>query len=104
MKNMFNASVVVLALITTVAAQAQEAGVAHVDSSAKGMMAIAAAIAIGLAVLGGATGQGKAAAAFLEGIARNPSANDKMFIPLILSLAFIESLVLFAFLISFLIK
>ena len=67
-------------------------------------IAIAAAIAIGLAVLGGASGQGKTAAAYLEGISRNPAAQDKMFVPMILGLALIESLVLFAFVIAFLVK
>ncbi|MBH1988514.1 MAG: ATP synthase F0 subunit C [Myxococcaceae bacterium] len=63
--------------------------------------AIAAALAIGLAVLGGALAQGRAASAALEGIARNPSASGKIFVPMILGMALIESLVLFALLIAF---
>lgn len=63
--------------------------------------AIAAALAIGLAALGGTLGQGRAAAAALEGIARNPSASGKIFVPMILGMALIESLVLFALLIAF---
>ena len=63
--------------------------------------AIGAGIAIGLAVLGGATGQGKAAAAALEGISRNPGAASSIQTPMILGLALIESLVLFAFVIAF---
>ena len=62
--------------------------------------AIGAGLAIGLAALGGAMGQGRAAAAALEGIARNPSASNKVFTPFILGLALIESLVLMAFLIG----
>ena len=65
-----------------------------------GMYAIAAALAIGLAAIGGTLGQGRAAAAALEGIARNPSASDKVFTPFILGLALIESLVLMAFLVA----
>jgi F-type H+-transporting ATPase subunit c len=65
-----------------------------------GMYAIGAALAIGLAALGGAMGQGRAAAAALEGIARNPSASNKVFTPFILGLALIESLVLMAFLVA----
>lgn len=76
----------------------------QVVGSARGMTAMAAAIAIGLAVLGGTTGQAKTAAQDLEGISRNPSAQDKMFVPMILGLALIESLVLFAFVIAFLVK
>ena len=60
-----------------------------------GYMAVAVALGIGAAALGGAFGQGKASAAALEGIARNPNASDKVFVPMILGLAFIESLVLF---------
>src|SRR5216684_3304045 len=62
-------------------------------------IAIAAAISIGLAAFGGSLGQGRAAAAALEGIARNPGASDKLFTPMILGLALIESLVIYALLI-----
>ncbi len=68
------------------------------------MAAIGAGIAIGLAVLGGATGQGRAAAAALEGISRNPGAASRIQTPMILGLALIESLVLFAFVIAFLLQ
>ena len=63
--------------------------------------AIAAGLAIGLAAFGGALGQGKAAAAALEGIARNPGAQGKLFTPMILGLALIESLVIYALIIAF---
>jgi F-type H+-transporting ATPase subunit c len=66
-----------------------------------GLVAIAAAIAIGLAVFGGTMAQGKASSAALEGIARNPAAQEKMFTPFILALALIESLVILAFLVAF---
>ena len=62
---------------------------------------VAAALAIGVAAFGGAIAQGRAAAAALEGIARNPSASGALFVPLILSLALIESLVIYALLIAF---
>lgn len=62
---------------------------------------IGAALAIGLAAFGGSLGQGKTAAAALEGIARNPSAQPKIFVPMIIGLALIESLVLYAFVIAF---
>ena len=61
----------------------------------------AMAIALGLAAIGGALGQGKAISAALEGIARNPSAQDKIFTPMILGLAFIESLVIFTLVYKF---
>lgn len=62
---------------------------------------LAAALAIGIAAFGGSLGQAKAATAALEGIARNPSASGKIFVPMIIGLALIESLVLYAFVIAF---
>ena len=58
------------------------------------------ALAISIAAFGGALGQGKTAAAALEGIARNPAAQDKIFVPMVICLALIESLVLYAFVIA----
>ncbi len=66
-----------------------------------GYLAIGAAIAIGLAALGGTLGQGRATSAALEGIARQPSAAPRILTPMILGLALIESLVLFAFVIAY---
>ena len=63
--------------------------------------AIAAALAISVAAFGGALAQGRASAAALEGIARNPGASGKIFTPMILGLALIESLVIYALLIAF---
>lgn len=65
-----------------------------------GSDAMAAALAIGLA--GGMCGlaQGKTASAALEGLARNPGAYDKVFVPFILGMALIESLALFGLLIA----
>lgn len=65
-----------------------------------GWLAITAGFGMALATIGGATAQGRAAAAVLEGIARNPSASNSMFIPFILGLALIESLVILAFLVN----
>ncbi len=62
---------------------------------------LGAALAIGIAAFGGAIGQGRTASAALDGIARNPSAKGKIFIPMIIGLALIESLVLYAFVIAF---
>jgi F-type H+-transporting ATPase subunit c len=64
--------------------------------------ALGAGLAIGLAAMGGSLGQGRAAAAALEGISRNPGAAPRIQTPMILGLALIESLVLFAFAIAFL--
>jgi F-type H+-transporting ATPase subunit c len=68
------------------------------------MLPLGMGFGIGIAVLGGALGQGKIGSAALEGIARNPNAADKVFVPMILGLAFVESLVLFAWVLMFMIK
>ena len=93
--------VVAATLLTSVAAFAQEAG-ATATSGNHGLIALAAGLAIGMGVLGGTLGQGNVASKALEGISRNPAATDKMFVPLILSLALIESLVILSFIIAFL--
>jgi len=82
---------------------AQGAGAADNYFTMYGMFAIGAGIGIGLAAFGGGIGQGIASRGALEGIARNPGASGKVFTPLILGLALIESLVIYGLLISFLI-
>ena len=69
-------------------------------SSSNGMIALASALAIGLAAFGGAIGQGLAAFSAVDGIARNPSAQAKIQTPMIIALALIESLVIYAFVIA----
>jgi len=63
--------------------------------------AAGAGFAIGVGVLGGTLGQGRAASAALEGISRNPGAAARIQTPMILGLALIESLVLLSFVIAF---
>ena len=71
-------------------------------ASGAGLVAIGSALAMGLAALGGTLGQGKAAGAALEGIARNPAASDKVFMPMIIALALIEFQAIMGFIIAFL--
>ncbi len=86
----------------SVLAFAQEHGASgSTDSSVKAALALAAGFGIALASFGGALGQGRAAATALEGIARNPGASDKIFVPMIIGLALIESLVIYALVIAF---
>lgn len=92
--------IVVLALYA-LSASAFAAGESSVHNS---WYAVAAALAIGLPAFGGALGQGRAAAAALEGIARNPNASGKVFVPMILGMALIESLVLFGLIMAFMLS
>ena len=83
-----------------IAAAAEEAK--GLDSSVKQMVALAAGFCVAIAAHGGALGQGKSIAAALEGIARNPGASGKIVTPMIIGLAMIESLVIYALVVSLL--
>jgi len=87
-------------VLFAVPAFAQTAGEAN-EFSTKSMIALAIGFGLGIAAAGGALGQGRAAAAALEGIGRNPGSAKEMFTPLLLSLALIESLVIYSLVISF---
>ncbi|TAL17462.1 F0F1 ATP synthase subunit C [bacterium] len=69
----------------------------------KGIIALAAGITIATAVAFGALGQSRGLSAALEGIARNPAASGKLVTPMIIGLALIESLVIYALVIAFMI-
>ena len=64
---------------------------------------IGAAFAIGFAAAFGALGQAKGLAAAVEAIGRNPGAVGPIRITMIIGLALIESLVIYALIIAFLI-
>ncbi len=106
MKNLKYLFLSVLALIVmnaAVFAQAGAAGAAQPanDQTIASYKAIAAGIGFGIAVLGGALGQGRIGAGAVEGAARNPSAAGRIQTIMILALALVESLVLFALLVVF---
>ena len=87
-------------LMTAMPVLAQAPAVAAEDNSA-GLKAIAAGVGFAIAVFGGALGQSRIGAAACEGAARNPGASAKIQTMMILGLALIESLVLFALVIVF---
>ena len=60
-------------------------------------------IAMAIAAAAGTKAQSAAVSTALEGMARNPSAADKLFVPMILGLALMESLVIFTLVTVFLI-
>jgi len=67
-------------------------------------LAIATGLGLPIAVIGAALGQGRAAAGAMEGMARQPELAGRIQTGMILALAFIESLVLFSFVIFFLLQ
>jgi F-type H+-transporting ATPase subunit c len=95
--------VVMTSLLTTAIAFAEETVEAGGGGEGSSTKYLAAAFAIGIAAFGGALGQGRAASAALDGIARNPNAASKISTPMILGLALIESLVIYALIIALLI-
>ena len=91
------AAVAVGALTPVCAAVAEQAQTGAASSFAP----LGAGLAIGMAVVGGALGQGKVVGSMLESFGRNPSVGGKLLTPMILGMALIESLVILAFVIAF---
>lgn len=96
---LFFALVAIMLAAMPVFAQAQPATAAA--DNGVGLKAIAAGVGFAIAVFGGALGQSRIGAAACEGAARNPGAAGRIQTMMILGLALIESLVLFALLVVF---
>ena len=73
---------------------------ATVVSDGIGSKYLAAGLCMGIAAAVIGFSQSRAAVAALEGIGRNPASSKNSFVPLILSLALMEALALFAFLVA----
>jgi len=69
-----------------------------------GMLAMAAGLGLPIAVIGAGLGQGRATAAALEGMARQPEASGTIQTAMIIGLALIESLVIYALLMFFMLQ
>lgn len=98
MKKLCAMTFVVLAAVALFAplAFAQEGGA----DTARSTAALGAALAIGIAALGAGIGQGIGLGKACEGVARNPGASGKITTTLIIGLAMIESLAIYALLVS----
>lgn len=94
------ALVAVAAPLVWAAEPATEHAVAAAPSEAKMtyfmVAAFSCAFGIAIAAFGGALGQSRGLANALEGIARNPGASGKIQVAMIIGLALIESLVIYA--------
>ncbi len=88
-------------LVSAGFAFAAEEAVVSSSDLAKFGLAIGAGLGLAVAAGLGALGQSRAVASAMEGISRNPEASDKMFLPLILGLVFMESLVIYVLVIAF---
>jgi F-type H+-transporting ATPase subunit c len=100
LRMLFFAVIGILMSGMTVFAQAVE-GAGDNASSVSKYRALAAGVGFAIAVFGGALGQSRIGAAACEGAARNPGAAGRIQTMMILGLALIESLVLFALLVVF---
>ena len=89
-----------IAGILAVVAQPAFAAEAATGSSA-GWIAMAAGLCIAIAAVGAASGQGKAVAAAMESIGRNPNSADRIQTPMIIGLALMEALAIYALVIAF---
>ncbi len=85
------------ALFLATPAFAQAPGAAGAVSMGAGLTALAACVGMGIAAGLAGLGQGRATASATEAMARNPGARAGILLLLTLGLAFMESLVLFTF-------
>lgn len=92
----------VLLALTAFSAFGQDATATEPVSNGVKWGTIAAAFVLGLAAAAGAMGQSKAIVAACEGIARNPGAAGAIRLSMIIGLALIESLVIYALLMAYL--
>ncbi|PTN37681.1 ATP synthase F0 subunit C [Desulfonatronum sp. SC1] len=91
-----------LIALTTVAlmGMASVAFAADVDPGTISMIAIATALGMAIAAFGCGIAQGMGLKAACEGTARNPEASGKITVTLLLGMAFIESLAIYALVVN----
>jgi len=90
---------ILLALV--VPALAQDGGA---TASASGMIALGAGLAIGIGTIGPGQGLGNGVGKAMEAIGRNPEAEPKVKNNMIVGLAFIEALSIYALVIAFILS
>ncbi len=86
---------VALLSIASLALAAEGAGIAG-----GGLIQLGAALGMGIAAAGCGIGQGMGLKSACEGTARNPEAGGKIMVTLILGLAFVESLAIYALVVN----
>lgn len=93
--------VLVVALVLVATPSFAQTAAGGGGSNVPGLIALAAGLGIGIAAFGVALGQGRATAAAMESIGRNPNSADRIFVPMIIGLALMEALCLYALVIAF---
>ncbi len=93
---------VALLLASPLAALAQERGLDGGGMGSRaGLIGLGIGLGLGIAAFGCGMGQGKLAASAMESIGRNPNSTNQLFVPMIIGLAFVESLTLYSLVMSF---
>lgn len=100
------AMVTTAVLMSPLLAMAQDAATAAAMGHPlrAGLIAISANIGVGIAAFGSALGQGRLGASAMESIGRNPNSAGALFTPMIIGLAFIEALTLYALVVGILLQ
>ena len=101
-KLMLLAFLVILAALPVVAQEAATTTTTTTAGPGVRWGLVSASFLLGIAAAAGAIGQARAIAAAVEGIARNPSAAGPIRLAMIIGLALIESLVIYALIIAYL--
>ena len=99
-------TIVMTAVLLLLAVSAFAQGPATGNAPASGQVAwnlVSASFLLAIAAAAGAIGQSRGIAAACEGIARNPSAAGAIRLAMIIGLALIESLVIYALIIAYLV-
>ena len=103
----FGLSMLVSLLWASLALAAEPAAVAGASSIGLGSFfsyaVLAAGFGIGIAAFGTGIGQGLAVKSSVEGIARNPEASGKITVTMLIGLAMIESLCIYALVVALII-
>jgi F-type H+-transporting ATPase subunit c len=93
---------IAMLLASPLGAMAQESASGGMGGSRAGLIGLGIGLGLGIAAFGCGMGQGKLAASAMESIGRNPNSTSQLFVPMIIGLAFVESLTLYSLVISFL--
>jgi F-type H+-transporting ATPase subunit c len=81
-------------------AMAQEGAAAPAGGGHGGLIGLGIGLGLGLAAMGCGLGQGRLAASAMESIGRNPNSANQLFVPMLIGLAFVESLTLYSLIVS----
>jgi F-type H+-transporting ATPase subunit c len=94
----------VLVLLMSAGPAMAQTGAADAGTVNHGLIGLAAGLSIGIAAFGAALAQGRATAAAMESIGRNPNSADRIFTPLIVGLALMEALALYALVVAIMLQ